>query len=86
MSASHDLSALTTQALALPPQQRVELAQRLWESVEGQLDEDDELFAEIERRTAEVDSGAVQPITYEQAMREIRASLDEYRNHSAGPT
>jgi putative addiction module component (TIGR02574 family) len=75
MSTGLDLSALTTQALALPPQQRVELAQRLWESVEGQLDEDEELFAEIDRRCAEVDSGAVKAIPFEQAMREIRDSL-----------
>ena len=35
----------------------------------------DELIAEILRRDAEIESGAVKPIPYEQAMREIRESL-----------
>jgi putative addiction module component (TIGR02574 family) len=69
------LDALTAQALALPPDERCELAHRLWESVDASLDVDEELVAEIERRDAEVDSGAVQPIAFDQAMREIRDSL-----------
>jgi putative addiction module component (TIGR02574 family) len=77
MSTSLDLSVLTTHALALPPQQRVELAQRLWDSVEGQLGEDEELFAEIDRRCAEIDSGKAELIPFDQAMREIRARLNE---------
>jgi len=75
MSTSTTLSfdTLTTQALSLPPEQRMELAERLWTSVEGPL-EDEALFAEIERREAEIESGAVKTIPYEQAMREIRDS------------
>jgi putative addiction module component (TIGR02574 family) len=73
-SASFD--ALSAQAMALPPEQRAELAQRLWSSVEGEpSDEDAELFAEIDRRDAEIESGEVKTISYEQAMREIRDSL-----------
>jgi putative addiction module component (TIGR02574 family) len=72
---SPNLDSLTSQALALPVEQRFELAQRLWQSVEGQLDEDEELFAEIARRDAEMDAGAVKPIPFDQAMREIRDSL-----------
>jgi putative addiction module component (TIGR02574 family) len=75
MSTSLSFDVLASQVLALPPEQRVELAERLWASVEGQLDEDEELFREIDRRIAEVDSGAVKPIPFEQAMREIRDSL-----------
>lgn len=71
---SPSLDHVTTQAMALPPEQRIVLAERLWTSVEGPL-EDDEILAEIERREAEVASGAVQPIPFEQAMREIRDSL-----------
>ena len=70
-----DLERLTAQALALPPDQRLELADRLWVSV-GPI-EDEELFAEIERREAEVESGAVKTIPSEQAMREIREMLDK---------
>jgi putative addiction module component (TIGR02574 family) len=83
---SSNFDAVSAEAMSLPPDLRFVLAQQLWESVEGQLDEDAELIAEFDRRCAEVDSGAVQPIPYEQAMREIRASLDESRNPSAGPT
>ena len=72
---SPNLDSLTTQMLALPPDDRLELAQRLWQSLEGELTEDEELFAEIERREADVASGAVKPIPYDEAMREVRESL-----------
>jgi putative addiction module component (TIGR02574 family) len=72
---SPDVDSLTSQVLALPLEQRVELAQRLWQSLEGQLDEDEELFAEIARRDAEIESGSVKPIPYDEAMRDIRESL-----------
>jgi putative addiction module component (TIGR02574 family) len=72
---SIDFDAITAQAMALPPEQRFELAERLWISVEGQIEEDEALFAEIARREAEIESGAVKPISYKQAMREIRDSL-----------
>jgi putative addiction module component (TIGR02574 family) len=72
---SPTFDTLTEQALALPPQQRVELAQRLWSSVEDQFGDDEELFAEIARRDAEVESGAVKPVPFDRAMQEIRESL-----------
>ena len=72
-SFSTNLDMLTNQAMALPPEQRIVLPERLWASVEGPI-EDEELFAEIERREAEVASGAVKPRPYEDAMREIRKS------------
>jgi putative addiction module component (TIGR02574 family) len=71
---SPTFDSLTTLALALPPEQRVLLAERLWTSVEGTFD-DDEIITEIERREAELASGAVQPISFDQAMRENRESL-----------
>lgn len=73
MSANFD--SVSAQAMSLPADLRFVLAQQLWESVEGQLDGDEELFAEIARREAEVESGAVKPIPFDQAMREIRDSL-----------
>jgi putative addiction module component (TIGR02574 family) len=72
---SPNLDNLTTQMLALPLDDRVELAQRLWQSLEGQLSEDEELFAEIERREADVESGTVKPLPYDEAMRKVRESL-----------
>ena len=72
---SPNLESLTNQILALPVGDRVELAHLLWVSLEGQVSEDEELFAEIERREAEIESGAVKPIPYDEAMRNIRESL-----------
>lgn len=72
---SDTLDALTAQVLALPPDQRFKLAHRLWASVEGEIDDDEELFAEIARRDAEVESGAVKPIPFDQALQQIRDSL-----------
>ena len=72
---STNFDSVSAEAMSLPPDLRFVLAQRLWESVEEQVDEDAELFAEIARREAEVASGAVKPIPFDQAMREIRDSL-----------
>jgi putative addiction module component (TIGR02574 family) len=74
---SPQLKQLADQALALPEDERLILADVLWASVPNaaELEVDDELIAEIERREAEIASGAVKPIPYEQAMREIRESL-----------
>jgi putative addiction module component (TIGR02574 family) len=75
---SPQLDLLTDQALALSPEDRLTLAQRLWQSVGPPVEDeeiDPELIAEIERRDAEIESGAVKPIPYDQAMREIRESL-----------
>ena len=74
---SPNLDSLTTQALALPLEQRFVLAQRLWESVEGQLDEGEELFAEIARRDAEMDIGTVQTYSHEEVVRDARKALGE---------
>ena len=83
---SPEFDAVSTQALSLPPDQRFELAQRLWDSVEGQFVEDEALFAEIDRRCAEIDSGKAELIPFEQAMQEIRDSLNEAKEHSASST
>ena len=64
--------ALVASALALPPEQRVELAERLWLSVE---ESDEALIREIERRDAEMESGAVQPYTHEEVMRDARRAI-----------
>ncbi|MEX0613945.1 MAG: addiction module protein [Pirellulales bacterium] len=74
---SPNLDSLTNQVLALPVEQRIELAQRLWQSMEGQLDEDEELFAEIARRDAEMDLGSVKTYSHEDVMRDARKALGE---------
>jgi putative addiction module component (TIGR02574 family) len=55
--------------MALPTEERIELAQRLWDSVEAKLD--DELFEEIQRREAELDSGNVRTYSHEEVMRSV---------------
>lgn len=74
---SPQFDQLTTQALALSPEERVELAQRLWDSVDCLTDDDAELFAEIERREAEIESGKVELISHEEVMRNLRKVVGE---------
>lgn len=74
---SSTLDSITAQALALPPDERYELAQRLWVSVERQIDDDEELFAEIARRDAEMEAGNVATYSHEEILRDIRRALGE---------
>jgi putative addiction module component (TIGR02574 family) len=70
MSANFDV--LSAQAVSLPLDQRIELAQRHWQSAEGQVDEDAELAAEFERRCAELDSGTGRTYSHEEVMLEAK--------------
>jgi putative addiction module component (TIGR02574 family) len=81
-----DFDSVSNSAMSLPPDQRVVLANLLWDSVDLPEGEDAELMAEIDRRCAELDSGAVEAIPYEQVMREIREALNESRNPPASKT
>jgi putative addiction module component (TIGR02574 family) len=74
---SPTLDALTAQALALPPDERCELAHRLWESVDASLDVDEELIAEIERRDAEMESGSVHTYSHEEVMHDAKKAIGE---------
>ena len=69
------LEILESEALKLTPGERAALAQRLLAS----LDEDAEIegawAAEIERRIAEVERGAVQVIPIAEALARVRAAL-----------
>ena len=75
---SADFDSVSADAMSLPPDLRFVLAQQLWESVEGQIDEDQALIAEFDRRCAELDSGKVESIPFEQAMQEIRAKFNDH--------
>lgn len=66
-----DFETLKVLALALPREQQLELADLLWVSIGPTYDE--ELFAEIERREAAIESGADEAIPFD--MDEIRQSL-----------
>ena len=58
--------ALVDAALALPEAERTLLVERLLESLAPETDDtsDDEFFAELERRRAEVEQGLVKPIPW----------------------
>lgn len=70
---NHPLDTLTTQALALEPTERLQLANRLIDSVEGPEDPDwtAAWSTELDRRAAEVESGAVSCRSWE----DVRADL-----------
>ena len=67
------LQRIEAEALRLNPDERAELAERLWASVEGSDSPDPAWEAEIGRRMQEVDSGAVQCRPWDDVMAELRA-------------
>lgn len=69
---------VTAAALALPEDDRLELADRLMESLEGPPDEDyEQAWAdEIARRLADVRSGKSVPIPWDEARKRIFEDLD----------
>jgi putative addiction module component (TIGR02574 family) len=87
MNVADDLFA---QALTLPVEQRVELAERLFGSLPAQEDTlpvvaDDELTLELERRSALRESGQSGSRSLDEAMIELRSavegtSVDEHPN------
>lgn len=75
-----DLSQLTRQALALPLDDRIQLAQELWASVgPSAVDSVDKEVTEAldtaDRRDAELASGAVQGISHDDAIARARKSI-----------
>jgi putative addiction module component (TIGR02574 family) len=66
------LEAVEAEAMKLSPRERADLADRLWMSVEADEDHDAAWDAEIRRRMAEVDSGAVTCRPWSEAMQELR--------------
>lgn len=64
------------QAMNLPPQERAELAERLWLSVHSKEEVDDAWDAEVARRIREIDAGEAQTVPWATVMTELRAKLD----------
>ena len=65
---------LLKEALKLPAEEREEFANQLWDSLNESSDEEFDgvgLTAEIERRLAEMDSGAVTPVDAFDSLAEI---------------
>jgi putative addiction module component (TIGR02574 family) len=69
------LEILESEALKLTLGERAALAQRLLASLDEDAEIEDAWAAEIERRIAEVESGAVQVIPIAEALAKVRAAL-----------
>ena len=69
------LEILESDALKLTPSERAALAQRLLTSLEEDSEIEDAWAAELDRRIAEVESGAVQVVPIAEALAQIRAKL-----------
>jgi putative addiction module component (TIGR02574 family) len=72
-----DAAELLRDALTLPPEARAALADSLLESLDLEVDDDEEARwqEEIHRRLQEIDSGAVTLIPWDEAHRRLRARL-----------
>lgn len=62
-------------ALAMPPEVRAEIVERLLDSLEGERAIDAAWAAEAERRVNQLDRGEVQLLDGEKVMAELRAGL-----------
>jgi putative addiction module component (TIGR02574 family) len=63
------------EALKLTPGERAALAQRLLASLDEDAEIEEAWAVEVERRIAEVESGAVQVIPIAEALARVRAAL-----------
>lgn len=75
---STNLDQLTADAMKLPLRDRVQLAQRLISTLDGEVEADTEAlwFAEAERRLDELRSGKIQGIDSDAAFRTAREALE----------
>lgn len=72
---SSNLDKLQAEAMALPPEERAELAERLWTSIEPQADIDAAWDEEIARRVADLEAGRTVGIPAEHVLAEVRAMI-----------
>lgn len=77
--------ALTKQALALKPEERIELAETLLTSVDGFASPEIEAawMEEVERRVKEIETGQAKLIPAEEVHRKARAVVHEARRLSS---
>ena len=66
---------LEEEALKLTPGERAALAQRLLANLDEDTEIEEAWAVEVERRIAEVESGAVQPVPIDEALGQVRAAL-----------
>jgi putative addiction module component (TIGR02574 family) len=66
---------VASEAMKLSPEERADLADKLWLSVNSQEDVDAAWEIEIERRMRQIDTGEVEMIPWETVMANLRAKL-----------
>ena len=66
---------IAAQAMKLSPDERADLADRLWISVAEQEDIDAAWEVEIERRIAQLNAGEVECVPWETVISNLRAQL-----------
>lgn len=70
------IEIVEAEAMKLTPDERADLADKLWLSVHSRDEIDAAWDAEIARRIQQIDSGEVECIPWETVMAELRAKLD----------
>ncbi|MBK1699420.1 addiction module protein [Thiococcus pfennigii] len=73
---SVSITNLEVQALALAPEERVRLADRLLTSLADDSAVDEAWSVEIERRLAALESGDVTPVSYAEAIARARTAIE----------
>jgi putative addiction module component (TIGR02574 family) len=65
------------QGLQLPPEDRLRIAQQLWESLpaENQFEFDDEFWAEMDRRRVELEQHPERALTHEEVMASVEEAI-----------
>lgn len=70
-----ELERLESEALRLAPSEREALAQRILASLDMDPEIEEAWAIEVERRIAEIESGAVELIPMEEALARVRGAL-----------
>lgn len=66
---------IEAEAMKLSPEERAELAERLWTSVHSAAEVEAAWDAEIARRIRQIDAGEVERIPWETVMENLRAKF-----------
>jgi putative addiction module component (TIGR02574 family) len=79
---STTLEQIEAEALALPPEKRARLVDKLWQSLGDTtyLWLDEEWRSEIHRRCRDIDEGKATPVPGDQVMRKARDKLRQLRS------
>ena len=71
-----ELEKLEAEALKLPPGERAALAQRLLASLEEDVEIEEAWAAEVERRNAEIENGAVPLLPGPETLAKLKAEFE----------